>query len=361
MKKKTLFLTILVGTVALIAVFPLTAMAAVKGVCSNCHTMHNSQGTDPMAWDENGDPLATAQSALLRSTCLGCHTTSDAEPLAVPPLGSSEYPFVMSTGDGNFTDDNCLAGGFFSPLTVGNQDDNGDNNHTLRTQKLPAGYANDEALGDWYEGDTETDGLGCAGSNGCHGVHNVVDDMEAISGGHHADSLIYRMLYVGNDMTSDGVLGTGASDYEEDLIATPDLADPHNIYSAGPQDPSISELCAICHGNFHNEFGTVDDAGSASPWLRHPTDVDIPGGWHIGNEGIALTASDFKNNPVGYDNANDAGQRRVTCLSCHRAHGTENMDLLRWGYSGDDATQTQIAGVNSGVTYGCLGCHDRQR
>ncbi|MBW1796331.1 MAG: hypothetical protein JRJ38_18260 [Deltaproteobacteria bacterium] len=45
---------------------------------------------------------------------------------------------------------------------------------------------------------------------------------------------------------------------------------------------------------------------------------------------------------------------RVTCLSCHRAHGTDNHDILRFDYS------TQIAG-STGVTAGCLGCHVGQR
>jgi len=260
----------------------------------------------------------------------------------------------MDNSDG-FTDDNCLAGGFFDPSSLPT-DDNSDNNHSLGTMALPAGYVygGSEAFGeDWYTGDIETAGLACAGSNGCHGVHNVVDDMEAISGGHH-DPTAYRMLFVGNNIAMDGVVGVGASDYEEDLIATPDLTDPHNTYSAGVLDPSISELCAICHGNFHNEASTTNDCAASSPWQRHPTDVEIPSDWTIGDEGNFLTASDYKNNPVGYDNAVDTGQRKTTCLSCHRAHGTDNNDLLRWVYS------TQEAGSNT-VTYGCLGCHDKQR
>jgi len=175
--------------------------------------------------------------------------------------------------------------------------------------------------------------------------------MEAIKGGHH-NPTAYRMLYASLDM-SKGILGIGASDYEEDLIATPADSDPHNTYSAEWTDPSVSRFCAICHGNFHNEVGTTDDCGAESPWLRHPTDVLIPADWIIGDEGNVLTGSDYKNNPVGYDNADDTGQRMATCLSCHRAHGTGNNDLLRWDYT------TQQAG--STTAYGCLGCHNKQR
>ncbi|CAD7777657.1 MAG: hypothetical protein KIIPBIDF_00918 [Candidatus Methanoperedenaceae archaeon GB50] len=37
---------------------------------------------------------------------------------------------------------------------------------------------------------------------------------------------------------------------------------------------TISGLCAECHGDFH---GSSDDIGSSSPWLRHPTDIQLPG------------------------------------------------------------------------------------
>ncbi|MCG7851001.1 MAG: hypothetical protein MIO92_00605, partial [Methanosarcinaceae archaeon] len=119
-------------------------------------------------------------------------------------------------------------------------------------------------------------------------------------------------------------------------------------------DPSISELCAKCHGDFHNESGTTADCGAASPWVRHPTDVAIPTTWAIGNTAYAPDGNDYKNNPVGYDGATlDITAKRATCLSCHRAHGTANNDLLRWDYG------TQLAGGAN--EYGCLGCHDAQR
>ena len=353
MKKLMLLLTL-----SLVVVFPLAAMAAVSGLCVNCHTMHNSQGAEDMVFGTTDD--SEPQSALLRSNCLGCHTTTGTDPLATPTGASGLYPFVMAASDTSFDDDNCLAGGFFTQSTrivpPGPGDDNSDMNHTVGTTSMPAGYDSakfPDAGG--YTGDT--DGLACAGSNGCHGAHNVEDDMAAIGGGHHADSTdIYRMLNVGAEMTiADGVLGSGASDYEKDMIATPADTDLHNTYSAGVDDPSISELCGICHGDFHGSANTM----SGTAWIRHPTDVEIPVEWDIGIEANALTGSDYKNNPVGFDNADDSGQRMVTCLSCHRAHGTENLDLLRWGYSGDDQEQTQVAG--GGNTFGCLGCHNNQQ
>ncbi len=57
MKKTLLTLTILLAVAALIAAFSSPATAAVSGMCSNCHTMHNSQGGSPMAYDGTGGPF----------------------------------------------------------------------------------------------------------------------------------------------------------------------------------------------------------------------------------------------------------------------------------------------------------------
>lgn len=320
--------------------------AAVSGVCSDCHTMHNSQGGGDMG-------LATPQSALLLNDCLGCHTTTGIDPLV------DGYPYVRLGGSGA-SDDNCLAGGFFqTDIDIG--DNNGNENHDIGAIAVPAGFDSGETT--WYTGHSAGggNGLGCAGTNGCHGNETDLDDMAAIKGGHH-DPSAYRILYVGTN----GVVGSGAKDYEEAIIDNPSTevvtsgdTQNVNIYSAGVDDPSISELCAKCHGDFHNESGSTDDCGSASPWIRHPTDVAIPASWAIGDTAYTLDGDDYKHNPVGYQDATFqlTSGRMATCLSCHRAHGTANNDLLRWGYS------TQLAGQEtaSQVDFGCLGCHDAQR
>ncbi|RLD93461.1 MAG: hypothetical protein DRI93_05285, partial [Aquificota bacterium] len=45
------------------------SMAKVTGVCSNCHTMHNSQGGSAV---NNSGPYEY----LLNDTCVGCHSNS---------------------------------------------------------------------------------------------------------------------------------------------------------------------------------------------------------------------------------------------------------------------------------------------
>lgn len=342
--KKTYINLIMLGAAATLFAFAGTAQAAVSGQCSDCHTMHNSQG----GGDFPGVGPEAPYSSLLVNDCLGCHTTTSADPLS----DDAGYPYVAGSG---FSDDNCLAGGFFTTTNFLQTDNNSNNEHSMGTTALPAGYN-----ATWYTGDT--DGFGCAGSNGCHGNHVDENDMDAIAGGHHNTDSAYRILYVDTEalggssaLTVSAVDGVPTADYEEALIAntsygTAAASLDHNVYSADAvADNTISELCAVCHGNFHGAGAT-----SNSTWIRHPTDVVIPGDWIIGDETNTLTDSDNKRNPVGWDGAvEDTGERKATCISCHRAHGTANADLLRWAYSTQDA--------GSGVDYGCLGCHDKQR
>jgi hypothetical protein len=320
-------------------------LAAVSGPCVNCHTMHNSQS----GAEVNGDgPFG----ALVNNTCLGCHTTAGSDPLA------SGFPYVKSTS-GGFTDQICLAGGFFPSGTDGT--DNLGKAHSLGSTTAPPGYNLT-----WYQG-ASAPGLSCAGTRGCHGSQTVGDEMGAVKGGHHSPT-VYRILWnYNNGGTPVGITGKGALDYEEALnlnttapapgYTRTDATYAHNVYTAGATNDTISKLCANCHGDFHGT-GT----GSGSPWQRHPTDLALPTSWDAGNDNISSN-EDCKYNPFGFvSGATDTtGIKYATCLSCHRAHGTASYDILRFGYNtvlGDGSTG-QSAG--SGNMYGCLGCHSKQR
>ena len=99
---------------------------------------------------------------------------------------------------------------------------------------------------------------------------------------------------------------------------------------------------------------TADNGiGTASPWVRHPTDVLIPNTGEYA--GISATYQD--ETPVGRVAAGlpdaaaaangvvAAGTDIVICLSCHRAHASNYADSLRFDYT------TLAAGD------GCLHCH----
>jgi len=321
------------------------ALAAVSGPCVNCHTMHNSQGGDEV----NGDgPFG----ALVNNTCLGCHTTTGSDPLA------GGFPYVKGSG---FSDNNCLAGGFF-PYAGTDGDANLGRAHSLVADNPTAGKATPPGYDQtWYKG--ETNGLTCAGTSGCHGSQTVDDEMGAIKGGHHSPT-VYRILWNYNSGAPVGIAGVGAPDYEKALIAGTSAPSgsygrsaatkARNIYKAGTTDDTVSRLCANCHGQFHS------DVGSASPWHRHPTDVKLPEDWTVQLDTLE-TDVDAKYNPFGFDALDTTGKKYVTCLSCHRAHGTENKDLLRFAYLSGDTGTADIQSAGTGLHYGCLGCHNKQR
>lgn len=322
------FLVVFIGVLSLIVAGGIgTGFAGVSGPCANCHTMHNFEGGSVL--DASGP-----YGALTKGNCLGCHTT-----VGTDPLDANNYPYVKMAA----TATNWLAGGYF---TDGGGDHN-DNSHTLGSIVAPAGYSG--ALGTFPQYSGAADGLSCAGMAGCHGVQTTADQATAISGGHHGNNttLGYRMLCV----DAEKVDGTGALDYEEALNLAPDDLDPHNLYNAGAAtNATISELCGKCHGDFHG----IANTKSGDDWIRHPTDNLITTTWEI--QTIAnYTATDWKFNPAGTVNmvAPATGNLYVTCLSCHRAHGTEYNDVLRFDYT------VQSAG-GAGTT-GCLGCHNTQR
>jgi predicted CXXCH cytochrome family protein len=293
---------------------------------------------------------------LLNSTCLGCHTGDN--------LLNGKTPFVFSITAGGPTygisgtegTTTTLAGGNFywvanvgnsrghNVLGVGNAD----------TLLVPPGFTGASfaadgsrpANGTWTSGQRVT----CAGTHGCHGTHAVSSSTDAVRGGHHkgASGAItlpgtspaggFRMLV--------GVAGYEDSDWE---FRPTTLA--HNQYkgNTGTDNSTISSLCARCHGNFHAK--TVSGIGTGSPWLRHPTDRDMFGlGGEYANYNGDKTYS--VQAPVASTTVSavksavlvGAGDAIVTCVSCHRAHGSPYYKMLRWDYANS---------VGAGCTY----CH----
>ena len=341
MKKMIIILFFAVLSVVLIQG---TADAKVAGECVNCHTMHASQGgTNNANWSLTDSGDAAPRVRLLANTCQGCHTTTGSDPYGA--FGDSNVPYVKGA---SLAAGNHLAGGYFTSGGGGHDD----NSHTLTSTVTPAGYT-----GSWYEG--TTNGLTCAGTSGCHGDRSESDEYTAISGGHHETSSAftgaYRFLFVGSDAT-EGVQGTEAADYEEALISTTTLSgNTTNIYRAGSANNTVSELCGQCHTSFHG------DIGSTGAWSRHPVDQEIPATWQIiADSGNEYDDDDARYNPIGFLDGTKSfatGKPMVMCLSCHRAHGSQYDDNLRFDYTTQDANTT----VAANEKFGCLGCHSLQR
>ena len=94
--KKTLFIILLVLSVVL----AYGSAYALTGVCSGCHTMHNSQnGLNVATGDDGSTTTGTPNASLTISTCIGCHNG-----------GVSSAPNIFGVTYGT----NTTAGGTFN-------------------------------------------------------------------------------------------------------------------------------------------------------------------------------------------------------------------------------------------------------
>ncbi len=370
---------LLFGTICLL---PRAGMAQVSGSCVNCHTMHNSQGGLSMNADISGATTGTVYRSLTRSDCVGCHTgtsANDLTDLGIPKVNHTVPP------------SSTLAGGSFYWVGTDNLDANGHNilgisgvDNALGI--IPPGYPSG--------GLPRVQQLTCAGRMGCHGNRTIADEYASISGSHHAPKQ-YANGY------KDGLTPVVGSDSSVGnsyrfLLAIKGIGDPlweknpsattHNQYYGGARTTddvndyqTISRFCGKCHYDFHASLSAHDDTSAptvgisyannmTSPWIRHPTDFDMNtvkakeygayGGGVIGTGGGAYVPQA----PVASNFLDEtsvpkavvmvaAGDAIVTCISCHRAHGSDQPDMLRWNYSKMKAHQTTTGNT------GCFTCH----
>ena len=361
-KKKAIILKLIILNQFIFIFFIGNSIAKVTGVCSNCHTMHDSQNGTIV---ENKVP----HKALLIKNCIGCHSSTEAS--TIVSLKGTQIPIVYNTQPPIAP----LAGGNFYWMVhgSGSQAEKDARGHNVR------GISNKDKVLSWAPGSP-----GCTSSchesltltdeathqnmkNGCQGCHNSVN--------HHAndpkdtpvsaDGGWYRFLSAPS--THDSLGGAGVHGIEDANWEQNADKDNHNIYyggngTDGESPQSIGKFCAGCHYNFHSpgfastKWG-VDNGGGDNPWLRHPTDAEIP---NIGEFAATINSDYDPTVPVGKPNigkgnfiANKVEEYdKVICISCHRAHGSPYADLLRWDYSG-----MLIGTKGSSSGSGCFKCH----
>jgi hypothetical protein len=162
---------------------------------------------------------------------------------------------------------------------------------------------------------------------------------------------MYRFLG-GHETADHYVEGDEEANWEQNPTAT-----THNYYKGynGPHDldldqtKSISSFCGGCHTKFHKEYYI----GSSSPWMRHPNDFALPTTGEYA--GYTPTTSYSPEAPVAWTdptNSSDRGTPIVMCLSCHRPHGSQYPDMLRWDY--DDM---EVGATGAAADTGCFTCH----
>ncbi|OGQ99170.1 MAG: hypothetical protein A2521_08730 [Deltaproteobacteria bacterium RIFOXYD12_FULL_57_12] len=351
------------GAAALVLTMSQTASAG--DVCVNCHTMHNSQNNAVMG------TAGTNPQLLLSSSCLGCHTgTNNGTTVKHHVLTTAGAPTATQLAGGNFywTD----------------QADNAANDAKAHNVTGLTTNSGDTALGDTPPGaaGAMAGNITCAATTGCHGKRTTVyvtgaDEFSDLGGAHHANTSGQISLpTVGSPGTGyrflDGIKGYEVAnrEYETDQTA----ASHNEYYGANRANDSdsdtatISSLCAQCHPNFHNDSGgqALGSGASniASPWLRHPTDIKMNNAseyaayYTAGYSVLAPVARSAV--PAASSATVDAvagTDAIVMCLSCHKAHGSEYADILRWDYDAGTTACVSEIGAGPGAGCGCFKCH----
>ena len=365
------FFIISVFIISFFAFWSDSSQATISGICSNCHTMHNSQSGDSMADYGAGFSVNATTGpypALTRGTCLGCHGMGDAGKIA--NIGGSEIPQVYHI------DTEDLAAGNFAYILGAKGDGASDaKGHNVIELGSNDGVLTVPPSGEMgHPSGVNNTNLTCAGTHGCHGRRTFgPSGIPSLKGAHHknvdgkcydADDIYnsYRFLNGVKGLentTADKWQNKSNTSHNEYFGATT----PMSVVGCGstachftavdirPSNNTISGFCATCHGSFHVLQGIGGD--TSSPFTRHPTDIKIKdeGEYAVANRAYNVEAPVGRINIDGYENpSGDATVNDVvTCLSCHAAHATDYPDLLKWDYA------AMVAG--GGGSGGCFICH----
>lgn len=353
------------------------AAAKVTGPCVNCHTMHNSQHNAAVArsgqgigWDGSGQLSGGSASSvpnqtLLVTGCVGCHTSTTSQTI-IQTTGGSRIPIVFNT----VPPSQPLAGGNFYWVSQPGNDNRGHNVHgvaavdavlTTAPGRTPGSCTN--SCHDSLAAAPSAQNSDRGGCQGCHVFTSHHDDSRPwyrfLKGHTSSPTLPIPQAAINGTDYVQRAAGSEAADWEQNPTAT-----SHNSYKGSDMQygngfglelaQSVTAFCSGCHSRFHGPR-TADPQvglagmGSQSPWIRHPTDIRLPqSGEYAGYDPIANYNPQA---PVAWLNPATPvrAEAVVMCLSCHRPHGSDQPDMLRWNY------ETMIAG--GGGSGGCFTCH----
>jgi hypothetical protein len=338
--------------------------AAVTGQCANCHTMHNSQSGQAMAFSRSAAGVISAKAVpynrLLKTDCVGCHTNTTTE--TIVSLGGARVPIVYNTVEPTYpptgSSSSALAGGnFFWVANRGDQYGHNVNGISLRDSRLltaPGTHAG--GCGNCHER-LDTAASGCMG---CHvPQHHATGSAEVAGMNEGWYRFLGASMYGAFGMKPPyprGVTGIPDPDWEQAPTST-----RHNTYAGATgtytrndymHTASINQKCVGCHGNFHELMA------SSGVWIRHPNDVVIPstGEFAAYTTYNPLVPVARQNVVAGDKNSSEVrhGSDVVSCISCHRAHGSPYPAMLRWGYQHWPGTDSH---TGAAAYNGCAVCH----
>lgn len=392
-------------------------------VCTDCHTLHNSEGGAAVALDggPNGELLVRGN---WTDMCLSCHKEGQntSATAALPSVANTGWtaPIVM-TLTGTAPGGVSMPGGdfYYSNLDPKKGHNPAYSNHEVDGTPSSVFMAADPTLLDNPPGGT----LAIAewSCHSCHGMHarfsdsyaswrqlqrqvngiNVTGDTSALGvetvPGNKAQNAAYEPI---KSNSRGDIQGTNyvnkrkdGNDLEAADLFAAESDSNKNVYRGG-----FSSFCSACHGDFHGgltESRATNNTNTrvAGSWVRHPTNVKM----NEAGSKYTMTASYSKAmsnsqgnnpNPLGYDwryplvqpdasfivkstvpSMTDAttaiGDDRIMCLTCHKAHATQYENMTRWDTNGHaflpvgGTDLDGTASIGDNPAYGCGKCHQK--
>ncbi len=329
--------------------------------CSQCHSMHGTQGGSSMLYDGSTEPYPRLlRHSSVLNLCLYCHDGNNA---GLDPPPPDIWGTTMATGQTNPSAGNLCAGYDVTPPCTDTTI-----NHSLGidlTSTMPPGF-----VGDWSAVTTAySTTFNCLFCHDQHGNTNY-RNLRTNPGGSTGVTVSYAMGATINDATKhvNNLVdpGRGVLKYETDKVKY------RSIPSVTATD-GIQAFCKGCHTNFHygggenaTEFGgsASGDTG-ATPWKRHPTkDTSINTGdtnkhidktcWMAGTTASGC-AAEFTAwaRTIDPDGVEHNGDEVPFCFTCHRVHGSTNHTNLIFG------GPTSLAGAGTKMRDTCMQCHNQ--
>ncbi len=315
------------------------------GSCSVCHAMHTLADGFPVMPTYENNYLLRANSP--SDMCLSCHAAGNGAVWAdnllhpSPERGGGNFIF---TGAPNIND---APNGAMFPLSgshgVHNCDAPSQNSKSDPVHQLSPG------------GNYPSASLGCTSCHDPHGNENfrLLHGVGRIPAGNFVFSFPAPV--------ADGIPLQGAAESQS----------LHTAYKSG-----WTNWCRNCHGLYHEETQT----GFEHP-VRGPLSSEARASYELYNGTADPTGGNpltsylpqvpFESSNVTINSTNGPDHRsEITCISCHRAHGSSAVDLGRWDFRvvnlGQDGSPSGSFPLpnpfNSGTTERqlCVKCHEQE-
>lgn len=300
-------------------------------LCSDCHTVHASK--DGQASIPNPYLLKYSGEIPL---CLSCHDGTDQNAPDIISNGTSSSPNSVVTTQ--YSSKYGSSAGLFQSDYLTAQSDFGHDLSGPVTAPLSTGFS-------------RPSGLTCSD---CHNIHGSGNYRNLVSDPNPSHAGTFNI-----------VLGTNVSETVRVNVTAPNPAAAYDSGNVGLYTANnFRGWCTDCHD------AIAQDAQGTSPahFVRHPADVGIGGsyghtalsnwlagttsettgfGTSIGDSAVGIPRLRY-GSASGSSSVTATGDT-VTCLSCHKAHGSAHSSGLTWPYLSNSADSLS----------GCQQCHQK--